>query len=141
MSDWKRLLEQGHEFLCHQGETRLSYLCMYVFDITTYAGEMDELFGRHAVEVCRAINDGKTFDYIADESRHVWYLVMVNMPFFAGRIEWGTSIRGAWWDHRDHEFDAYGLADENEQLGTLKLSRDEWREFIAALVEFATPSP
>lgn len=56
---------------------------------------MSVLFARKAVEVCAAINDRQTFDYINDPNDYLWYLLMCNMPFFAERLECGISIRGA----------------------------------------------
>jgi hypothetical protein len=124
-------------------ETRLAYLSEHIFNFTTYDGEKDEFFGRKAVEVCAAINDGKTFDFIKDADNYTWFLVMCNMPFFAERLEWGTSIRGAWWAGRPGkpiEFYSCGLWIGDEQLiDTLQFSTDEWKRFIAAVIEFAAP--
>jgi hypothetical protein len=122
-------------------ESRLAFLSESIFDFTTYDGEMSVLFARKAVEVCAAINDGKTFDFIKDADNYTWFLVMCNMPFFAERLEWGTSIRGAWWAGRPGkqiEFNSCGLWMGDEQLiDTLRFSADEWKRFIAAVIEFA----
>ena len=142
--DYKELLEHSHKvaaetFECAP-ESRLEYLGDHIFDFTTYDGEMSVLFARKAVEVCAAINDGKTFDFIKDADNYTWFLVMCNMPFFAERLEWGTSIRGAWWAGRPGklEFYSYGLWMGDEQLtDTLQFSADEWKRFIAAVIEFA----
>jgi hypothetical protein len=120
----------GHEM------SRLEFLAEYVFDFTTYDTEMGELFARKALEVCAAINDGKTFDYIKDADNYRWYLLMVNMPFFAGRLEWGTSVRGAWWDHGAQKLESCGLWREGEQVLSMEFPRSEWARFVAALVEF-----
>lgn len=144
--DYKDLLEQSFEVeKTQQGcppESRLEYLGDSIFNFTTYDGEMSALFARKAVEVCTAINDGTTFDYIrADAENYRWYLLMCNMPFFAERLEWGTSIRGAWWGARPGrqiEFDSCGLwISANQQIDTLKFSTEEWKRFIAAVTEFA----
>jgi hypothetical protein len=117
--------------------TRAGFLSQAVFDFTTYDSEMDDLFGRRAVEVCAAINDGRTFDYIADEENYRWFLLMVNMPFFADRLEWGTSIRGAWWAYEDQRLKSCFLWKEGEQILDLVFGRPQWVEFIKATVEFA----
>lgn len=145
--DYLKLLEHSFEMeRAETGcgcppETRLAYLSEIIFDFTTYDSEKDDFFGRKAVEVCAAINDGKTFDFIKDADNYIWFLVMCNMPFFAERLEWGTSIRGAWWGARPGrqiEFDSCGLWIGDEQLiDTLKFSTDEWKRFIAAVIEFA----
>lgn len=79
-------------------ESRTEFLAVYLFDFTTYDSGMDELLGEKAVEVFRVISERKTFEYIADQEQYRWYIIMCNMPFFAARLEWGSSIRGAWWD-------------------------------------------
>lgn len=143
--DYLKLLEHSYEIESTRGgcppETRLAFLSESIFDFTTYDGEKDEFFGRRAVEVCTAINDGKTFDFIKDSDNYTWYLAMCNMPFFAERLEWGMSIRGAWWAGRmgkQIELDSCGLWMGDEQLtDTMEFSDDEWKRFIAAVIEFA----
>jgi hypothetical protein len=117
--------------------SRLEFLADYIFDFTTYDTDMGELFARKAIEVCAAINDGKTFDYIKDADNYRWFLLMVNMPFFARRLEWGTSVRGAWWDHAAQTLESCGIWRGKEQAVSVQFTRDEWMRFIAALVEFA----
>lgn len=143
--DYKELLEHSYKvaaetFECAP-ESRLEYLGDHIFDFTTYDGEMSALFARKAVEVCAAINNQLTFDYIKEPNDYRWFLLMCNMPFFAERLEWGTSIRGAWWagrPGREIEFDSCGLWVCDKQLtDTLKFSADEWKRFIEAVIEFA----
>ena len=121
--------------------SRLDYLGDGVFDFITYESEMSELFAAKAVEVCAAINDSKTFDYIKDAEQRKWYLLMCNLPFFADRLEWGTSIRGAWWGGKPGkqiEFQSCSLWIGDEKCAdTMAFSRDEWRRFIAAVIDFA----
>jgi hypothetical protein len=119
-------------------ESRLVYLSDHIFDFTTYDSEMSEMFSAKAVEVCDAINNARTFDYIANAENYKWFLVMCNMPFFAQRLNWGTSIRGAWWDHREHRLSSCGIWNGDEQEMELKFRDvDEWKRFIAAIVAFA----
>lgn len=147
--DYRRMLEEGHaEIDAFQGQgrtSRLEYLSDYIFNFTTYDGEMAELFARRALEVCDAISNSTTFDYIKDAEQYRWYLAMCNMPFFADKLEWGTSIRGAWWGeppHKKIEFSSCGLFLDGEQLHeTMEFTRDQWREFIAAVVAFGVEEP
>ena len=144
---YKELLEHSHKVAAETFEcapqSRLEYLGDHIFDFTTYDGEMTVLFARKAVEVCEAINSRLTFDYIKDADNYRWYLLMCNMHFFEDKLEWGTSIRGAWWGARPGrqiEFDSCGLFVGDEQLTeTLKFSADDWSQFIAAVIEFAAP--
>ena len=135
---------------CLLGSTRndegpLEYLADNVFNFTTYESEYSELFARKALEVCTAISDGKTFEYIKEPENRLWYLLMVNMPFFADKLEWGTSIRGAWWaepPHKRIKFSSCGLFLDGEQLHeTMEFTREQWREFIAAVVAFGIQEP
>lgn len=124
-------------------ENRLVYLSDHIFGFTTYDSDMDELFATKAVEVCAAINDGKTISYVQDAENHKWYLLMCNMPFFQGRLDWGTSIRGAWWDTmprkgKEMELESCGIWLGDKQCVTLKFPDvTAWREFIAAVIDFA----
>lgn len=105
-------------FIHYDGElSKSEFLSSFVFDFVTYEEKFTELFVAKALEVCDAVSQGKTFDYIADEERRQWYLLMVNMPFFVDRLSWGSSIRGAWWefiqpDIGDHG--AFGVRDSDQ---------------------------
>lgn len=140
MDDARELLENSYQVTREfQDEklSRLEFLADYIFDFTTYDTEMGELFARKAIEVCAAVNEGKTFDYIKDADNYRWFLLMVNMPFFAGRLEWGTSVRGAWWDYDAQTLESCGIWRGKEQAPSMQFTREEWMRFIAALVEFA----
>lgn len=132
-----RMLRDGWALACEANGpmSRLAYLGNYIFDFTTYDEEMDELFARRAIEVCRAIQGKATFDYIKDREQYVWYLTMMNMPFFAKRTEWGTSIRGAWWDGSG-EYVSCGLWLDGEQVTEMDFTRETWPLFIDAIIKF-----
>ena len=120
--------------------SRLNYLSEYIFRFTTYDPEMGEFFAAVALEVAAAITNGETGDFVdCSAMHHKWYLVMVNMPFFSEWLEWGCSIRGAWWGYFDEEYtlETLGLYEDGEQLGPLELTRSEWIEFIRGMLSFA----
>ena len=118
--------------------SKLEFIGENIFDFTTYENVVMSLFTKKALEVCEAITKKKTFDYIDTEEGNLWYLIMVNMPFFDGKLEWGTSIRGAWWDYKV-EFESCGIFIDGEQhTQTMKFTQDEWKLFISALIEFAS---
>lgn len=143
--DFKKLLQ--HSFETEQGMSEsppgnhLVFLSENVFNFTTYDREIDELFAKKAVEVCEVINTGKTFDYIKDQENYKWYLLMCNMPFFSEKLEWGGSIRGAWWcGNKDRvvEFDTCGFWDGDVQLcDTFRFNVEEWKSFITAVIDFS----
>jgi hypothetical protein len=135
------MLKEGYEAIASTDPIgRLEYLSDYILDFTTAESGYSELFAKKALEVCEAISYGKTFEYIKEPECRPWYLLMVNMPFFADKLEWGTSIRGAWWaepSHKKIEFSSCGLFLDGEQLReTMDFTRSQWIEFIAAVVAF-----
>lgn len=140
--DYKRMLEEGYKETAAllDDTSRLEFLADHIFNFTTYEGDYSELFAKKALEVCAAISDRKTFEYIAQPEGRLWYLLMVNMPFFSDKLEWGTSIRGAWWGAQPHntiEFSSCGLFLDGEQLyKPMKFTEDQWREFVAAVIAF-----
>lgn len=138
--DYKAFLEHSYANEDYTGcDSRLEYLALHIFGFTTYDSEMDQLFARKAVEVCAAITHRTTFDYIEDPTNYTWYLVMCNMPFFANRIEWGTSIRGAWWDS-SQKIDSCGFYIDGKQVTDEQHMDDEdWERFMEAVIEFAAP--
>jgi hypothetical protein len=119
--------------------SRLNYLSEYIFKFTTYNSEMGEFFAAVALEVAAAITNGVTHYFIDDSAiHHKWYLVMVNMPFFSGRLDWGCSVRNAWWwDQSDYLLETLGLYEDGEQLGPLELTQNEWVEFVRGMLIFA----
>lgn len=140
VKDYVRMLNEGYEFNAGSDQiSRLEYLSDYIFDFTTYDSAMAELFATKALEVCQAISDRTTFDYIKEPDSYRWYLVMVNMPFFSGRLNWGTSIRGAWWDvsaPNSITFSTCGLWSNGVQITELAFTTEKWNDFVVALLDF-----
>ena len=121
-------------------ESRVEYLAQHVFGFVTYDSAMDELLGARAIEVCRAISTRTTFDYIKDAEQYRWFVVMCNMPFFATRVDWGTSIRGAFWQRGQPVLNSCGLFLGHAQVNSLEFAEGEWEKFILAVVSFADGS-
>ena len=139
--DYLKLLKESYKEVSSEDREleKLEFLASEIFGFTTYENEVSSLMAQKALEVCKAISDKKTFDYIASEEGNLWYLVMVNMPFFENRLEWGTSIRGAWWDlwgNKEFTIESCGLFSDGEQILELKLNEGEWPKFIEAMIRF-----
>ena len=139
--NYLELLEHSYRteilLACNAPESRLEYLAENIFGFTTYDTGMSELFATFAVEVCDAITERATFDYIEDPDKYRWYLLMCQMPFFASKLNWGTSIRGAWWDDAV-TIHSYGLWDGDDQMTQpTHLAGEEWVEFIRAVSKFS----
>lgn len=117
-----------------RGYTRLDFLAEAIFGFDTYDEEMDRVFARRAVETCYVITTGTTFEYIKNESDHMWFLIMCHMPFFKDRLSWGSSIRGAFWDFGHLKYTHVPLLDEGTEPA--HLNKNEWVEFMYALFRF-----
>jgi hypothetical protein len=133
------LVDGYNQTMAHNGEdiTRLEWLSDYVFDYTTYDSGMAELFAGKTVEVCRVIANRVNSDYIKDDENYKWYLLVCNLPFLNRQLNWGTSIRGAWFDHKV-EVDCCGLWDGDEQLEKITFTEDEFKDFTKALEAFVS---
>lgn len=141
--DYLKLLEHSFsvEKLNERKMTRLQYLSEHIFHFITYDVNMDALFVTKAIEVCEAISNGKTYDYIKDRDNYRWYLLMCNMQFFLTKISWGSSISGAFWCaliENKIEITSCALWDGDVQIEELQLSLFcEWEQFISAVAKFS----
>lgn len=87
------------EWDCVAPENKLEFVGNHIFDFTTYDSELDAKFAKRMLEVIEAISNRTTFEYHGQgQEKYENYIIMCNMPFLADKIEWGTSIRGAWFD-------------------------------------------
>lgn len=135
-TNWQQILEFSYE----QSEcgSRLEFLGDAIFDFTTYDSAMTEVFARNALDVSVAIASATTFDFIESRGRdYAVFLVMCNMPFFIGRLGWGSSIRGAWWCDGIALKPTMLFNTDYSQILDLTFTKDGWSEFIYALQAFA----
>ena len=140
--DYLKLLEHSfnteNDYKENPDGNRFVFLSENIFNFTTYDSIIANLFGLKAVEVCMVINERKTFEYQKNEDNYKWFLIMCNMPFFIGKLEWGTSIRGAWWKNKTFEISSCGLWYDNEQItDPLEFNKEEWEIFIRAIKIFS----
>lgn len=77
-------------------ETKYEWAANEIFDLTTYDGELDELFAKKIIEVLKVIFDGTNFEYIKDRTNYINYILICQLLNEFNWIEWGTSIRGSW---------------------------------------------
>lgn len=70
-----------------------------IFELTTYDSSLDKLFVEKICEVCKQINDRKVFEYIKiSRENYITYIVVCQLLKDKGWINWGSSIRGAFFD-------------------------------------------
>lgn len=143
--DYLKLLDNSYEQIKYfQGYTpmgKLEYLADYIFDFTTYENTVSSMMAKKCLEVCKAISDRKTFEYIKTEEGNLWYLIMVNMPFLEVKLEWGTSIRGAWWNlygTKTFTINSCGFFEGPEQINEITFNEKQWTEFIEAMIQFSS---
>lgn len=130
MGKFIEILEKNYKEQSLMGlelESKMEYLGSVVFDFTTYHGEMDIIFAEKMIPVLKAIYERSTFEYIKDTEQYVNYLLMVNMPFLVDKLEWGGSIRGAWFD----DFNEYEI-----DCGRIEIKKQELNIFIKDLLEW-----
>ena len=73
-----------------------------VFGLVTYDAGLDEIFVRKIIKVCKVILNNETFEYIdTDETNYTNYILVCQLLDKKGWINWGTSIRGAWFEPND----------------------------------------
>lgn len=142
MNDYKEILDIAYR---KQKETecppdnKFVFVGDYIFDFTTYDGSMSSFMAKLMLDVCGTILNGHTFKYVENKTNYLNYLLMVNMPFLEEKIEWGTSIRGAWFDecgHRDDKEDYYVIAG----IYGLNIPKEDIKLFISDLLEWVKKS-
>lgn len=121
--DYKETLQ------AEEGKSKLEYIGEDVFNLCTYCVETTEFMTTKALEVCHAINNRNNHEYISVDHDHTWYVTILNMPFFKDKIDWGTSIRGAWWCKHESM--------NNNNLKLEDMDNDKWHQFISDLLEFS----
>lgn len=116
-----------------QKTSREEYILCEIFDVAAYSSDVATILARAACEIACALSDRTTFMYISPGSTsEANYTSVLHWPFFAERVDWGTSIRGAFWRFSETRLDSCGLYKNGEQLIHLEFSRSEWDDFIKA---------
>lgn len=138
MKNYKKELDKLYNArmeLDYKPNNKLEFIGNHIFGFTTYDSNIDELFAGKMIKVIQAILDRKTFEYIdKGEDNYINYLTMVNMPFLKDKLEWGTSIRGAW-------FDEYGSSFDKDEFYSItyefKILKKEINNFMKQLIEWS----
>lgn len=83
-------------------EIRLMFLANGIIGLTTYDDELDIEFGKMILETMIQIKNKTTFEYIKDQNNYRNYILSCNL--LNGWLDWGGSIRGAWFDYHEGKF-------------------------------------
>lgn len=70
-----------------------------VFDLFTCDGGLDKTFVKTILDVCRVILEQNNYEYISNEESYIKYILVCQLLRRFGWINWGTSIRGAWFEN------------------------------------------
>lgn len=135
----KELYDAHYEFykekVSGREPSKYEWAAFYVFDLSTYDRKLDKLFVDAILEVCSVIFNAKNYDYIIDQENYVKYILVCQLLDKFNWIEWGTSIRGAWFDGYHPGFktrpilELDGWSEPND--------RGEWEEHVLAEVPFS----
>lgn len=117
--------------------SKVEFVGEWIFDFTTYEDEFIRKLTTQAVLVANNITNCTTFELYNEDPET--YLTMINMPFFKNRVEWGTSIRGAWWEKRntsDMFFSSRLFSNQQGKQVGLGVIGTEIKDFIVAINNF-----
>lgn len=110
-----------------------------IFELTTYDSGIDERFVKDIIEVCKIILEKRNYEYIKDESNYIKYILVCQMLKQFNWIDWGTSIRGAWFGAPNRssskdilEYLEWGDNDGWHKIESVPFTKDNLR----ALIEF-----
>lgn len=140
----------------HGGDySKYTWAAHNIFNLTTYDDWLDEVFVKDIIEVCKVILEDRNYEYIKNEQHYIKYILVCQMFENFRWIEWGTSIRGAWF--QEEYFKPFGSDEVIKSRDILEeLEWGEWNavkkkhekhvidtvpftvENIKALVEFMT---
>lgn len=95
---YKAQYEEEQYWWRTEGVSKYVWAAHRVFDLTTYDDALDEQFVKDILEVCKIILDRENFEYIENEENYIKYILVCQLLDRSNWIEWGTSIRGAWFD-------------------------------------------
>lgn len=138
MPDIKNLYKAHYDFWCKCFDDRQSkyeWAASEVFGLTTYDGDLDETFVKAILEVCKVIHNGSNFEYIKNEQNYIKYILVCQLLDKFHWIEWGTSIRGAWFDGWYPNTKFHPIIEEDEWTA-YNDDEEEWETRILNMVEF-----
>lgn len=129
----KIYLEQKHD----EGYpiNKLQFLGNRIFDFITYDYMADELFAKKTLEVIECILNRTNSHYQKSRENYINYMYIVNTPFMRDKLEWGSSIRGAWFDDHGHDSES---AEDRVYLLThdWRIAKSEINHFMKQLLEW-----
>ena len=135
------LLKDGFKqhFVQNTTESKARFLVENIFELAVEDDELSAFYCSIIIDVCKALLNRTTYDYIKDEQNYKYYILVLNLPFFKDIIEWGVSIRGAWFTAgiEPYVLTSCGLFRGEEQICQLEFLEDvDICEFIQDIIDF-----
>ena len=129
MKDFKQEIQSDYlEMIeCQICDSKHDYLMTQIFEIYTYdSGDISKVICDNMLSICDVILKRENFEYIQDIEKYFQFILLINMPFFLNTTEFGTSIRGSWFNEcKDYVFS-----------GRINVKGSEIKEFIKQLIEW-----
>lgn len=114
-----------------EGNNIYEWAASYIFGLSTYDGELDEHFVKIIIDVCKTIDSRNTFKMIEQSDvYYIAYIIVCQLLKHKNWIDWGTSIRGAWFDYGNR--DAEPIYDGGGILPDVPFTKDNF----ATLIDF-----
>jgi hypothetical protein len=67
------VFKREYEFYkeCDVFDNKYEWAASHIFNLATYDSDLDELFVKKILEVCRVILERKNYDYIKDDTNYI----------------------------------------------------------------------
>jgi hypothetical protein len=114
--------------------TKYSYIASIIFNITSYDSELDEFYVKKLLEFFEIIESNEILSDSLEDYKI--YVLLANLPTIASILNWGTSIRSAFFTD-PVVINTYGIFQEGKQINlNIKFSAENWIIFIEAIKGF-----
>lgn len=119
-------LDKAYHLYSQQNDSNNKYdFLEEIFGIITYDsgdGSAQEYLINKILDVINCINESENYKYIEkSEQNYFDYITVCNLDFVKSKIEWGSSIRGAWfvfgfnlYEYVDYDYEQIYVEDNKD---------------------------
>lgn len=131
------IYERDYQSYCdiQEDTNKYEWAASNVFHIITYDGGLDELFVKIIIEVCEVILNRTSFEYIKDDDNYMSYILVCNLLSRNTWLEWGTSIRGAWFEVQGGSWPILEYWTEEDGFKMIPFTIDNLKDLIKFMKE------
>jgi hypothetical protein len=109
-------------------EDKMEFVGLAIFEYNTYENEVCKLLATRTITVIEHILNQTIRDYLIDPTNNEVYLTVVNMVFLSDKLDWGISIRSAWFDK--------GNPGETYSIGSMQIPKSDICIFLEELLKW-----